>query len=66
MNWEALKEAIKEPLRWLFLAILPFGIAYVAKLDYSWAGIVVVVLRMIDKYLHETAPKGEAGGLVRF
>lgn len=63
---EALVEALKEPLRLLLLAIIPFGIAAIVDSGYEWAGIVVVILRIIDKYLHELAPKGEAGGLARF
>jgi len=63
---KAVWEAVKEPLRWLVLAVIPFGVAYFTEVNYSWAGAIVVVLRMIDKLLHDQAPKGTAGGLVRF
>ena len=52
-NWEPLKESIKEPLRLLVLAIIPFGIAYFTEIPQQWAIIAVVVLRFIDKWLHE-------------
>jgi hypothetical protein len=73
-NWVALWEAIKEPLRWLVLAIIPFGIAYFTELGYEWAGLLVLILRVIDKYLHEvgkeqTTEKVESPllkGLTRF
>lgn len=63
-------EAIKEPLRVLVLAIIPFAIAYFGSISYEWAGIIVVILRFIDKYLYELGkatnnPKLEAG-LTRF
>lgn len=63
---KAFIEAIKEPLRILLLAVIPFAIAWASEFSYEWAGIVVVVLKFIDKYMHEVAPKGEAGGLTRF
>jgi len=65
-DWKGLWEAVKEPLRWVILAILPFAIAYFAGINYWWASGVTVILRIIDKYLHNEAPKGVAGGLVRF
>lgn len=46
-------EAIKEPLRLLVLAIIPFAIAYFGSLSYEWAGIILIGLRFLDKYLHE-------------
>lgn len=65
-DWNALWESVKEPLRWLVLAILPFLIAYVVALPYGWAAFATVLLRIIDGYLHEHAPKGVAGGITRF
>jgi hypothetical protein len=52
-NKEALIEAIKEPLRLLVLAVIPFGIAYFTEINAQWALIAVVVLRFVDKWLHE-------------
>lgn len=66
MKWKALWEATKEPLRWLALAVIPFAIAYFLEGGYEWAGIVVVVLRIADGYLHGEAPKGVSGGITRF
>ena len=65
-DWPALLEAVKEPLRWLVLSIIPVAIAWASELSYGWAGVIVVLLRIVDGYLHEQAPKGEAGGIVRF
>lgn len=50
---KALIEALKEPLRLLVLAILPFATAYFAVLPYQWAAVATVALRFIDKWLHE-------------
>lgn len=65
-DWKALWEAVKEPLRWVVLAIIPFLIAYFGGLNYVWAGLVTTILRIIDKYMHEHADTGVAGGLVKF
>lgn len=69
-DWKVLWEAVKEPLRLLVLAVIPFAVAYFASLPYEWAGIALLVLRFIDKYLYELGkatnnPKLEAG-LTRF
>ena len=66
MNKEALIKAIKEPLRLLAVALIPFLISYFVGLPYEWAALTTLVLRGVDKYLHYLAPKGTAGGLVRF
>ena len=74
MKKEALWKAVKEPLRLLVLAVLPFGVAYFSELNYEWAVLAVVVLRFVDKYLHEigkarTTAKEESPllkGLTRF
>lgn len=52
-------EACKEPLRLLVLAVIPFALAYLTELPYEWAGVVTVILRFVDKYLHE---RGKAEG----
>lgn len=59
---EAFWKAIKEPLRLLVLAILPFGIAYFAVLPYSWAVVATVILRWFDKFLHELGKETEKEG----
>lgn len=53
MRKEALWKAVKEPLRLLVLALIPFGVAYFSELNYEWAIFAVVVLKFIDKYMHE-------------
>lgn len=64
IDWVAFKEATKEPLRLLVLSVIPFAAAYFTELDYTWAGLVVFVLRWIDKYLHESGVAER--GLTRF
>lgn len=52
-NKEAFLEAIKEPLRLLVLAVIPFGIAYFTEISGVWAMLALFVLRFVDKWLHE-------------
>ena len=63
-DWKPLIEAIKEPLRLLVLAVIPFAISYVSEFGYEWAGVVVVFLRFVDKYLHKSGIAEK--GLTRF
>jgi len=56
-------EAAKEPLRLLVLAVIPVAVAYFTEVSYEWAGVVILVLRFIDKYLHNVVNEK---GLVRF
>jgi hypothetical protein len=62
--------ALKEPLRLLVLAIIPFALAYFQAIDAQWALIMVMALRFGDKYLHELGKeKGDEmlkKGIVRF
>ena len=66
----ALWEAAKEPLRLLVLAILPVLTAYLSQLDYQWAVVGTLLLRLIDSILHEvgkaTENKNLTKGLTRF
>ena len=66
IDWKALWEAVKEPLRWLALAVIPFALAFATSLPAWLAGVVTIALRVIDGYLHEQEKAGVAGGLVRF
>ena len=50
---KAFIEAVKEPLRLLVLAVIPFGVAYFTELDYQWATFITILLRWADSYLHE-------------
>lgn len=63
-------EATKEPLRLLVLALIPFGMAYLTEFPYGWAIVATVILRWLDKILHElgksTASEGLTKGLTRF
>ena len=69
-NKKAIWEATKEPLRLIAIALIPFIIAYFVDLPYEWAAVMIVVLRFIDKLLHELgkAKKDDLlkGGLTRF
>ena len=67
---DVLKEAIKEGLRVMVLAVIPLLIDSLAKGSIDWnliavAGLIAL-LRFIDSWLHGNAPDGVAGGLVRF
>ena len=53
MNKSVLWEAIKEPLRLLVLAIIPAILAYTETISGQWAVILTLVLRGVDKFLHE-------------
>ena len=64
IDWKALQEATKEPLRLLVLAIIPFAIAYFTEVNYQWAGVALLVLRWIDKWLHESGVAEK--GITRF
>jgi len=59
----ALWEAVKEPLRILVLAVIPFAIAYLTEVSYEWAVVAVVVLRFVDKFLHQLGKEKESEGL---
>lgn len=70
MSKEALWEAVKEPLRLLVLSVIPFGIVWLTSIPDQWAVVAVLVLRLIDKYMHELG-KEESNpslelGLTRF
>lgn len=65
-DWNALWEAVKEPLRWLVLGIIPVLITYLAGLNLAWAVALTTILRIIDGYLHQQAPTGVSGGLTKF
>ena len=73
MNKHALWNALKEPLRLVVLALIPFGLVYFSDLPAEWAVGAVVVLRFIDKWLWELGkvrPARESSrldkGLTRF
>ena len=63
-------EATKEPLRLLVLAVLPFLVTYLTELGTEWAIYATLILRFIDKFVHEVgkAEKDESLtlGLTRF
>lgn len=46
-------KAAKEPLRLLVLAVIPVAAVYFNDLPYEWAAVAVVLLRLLDKFLHE-------------
>lgn len=66
IDWKAIWEAIKEPLREAVLAIIPIALERLAVLSVWWAVILYIILRAVDEYLHKKAPEGVAGGLARF
>ena len=66
----ALWEASKEPLRLLFLAIIPIFSVMLLDVPGEWAVVAIAVLRFIDKLLHElgkeSGDKNLELGLTRF
>jgi len=63
--WEAIFEASKEPLRLLLLAVIPIGLAYVKTIPYEWAGVLILVLRLIDSVLHEVGKVKKSEFLIK-
>jgi hypothetical protein len=55
MDWKVLFEAVKEPLRLLLLALITWLITYIIPgvQDPTWNAVLLLVLRFIDKWLHE-------------
>lgn len=53
MNWKAIFEACKEPLRILAIAVIPFVLAYFQVIDAQWAVIITALVRILDKILHD-------------
>lgn len=70
VKWSSIWEASKEPLRLLVLALIPCLLTYFADLPYEWAGFIVLVLRFVDKLLHEYGKENDneklTTGLTRF
>lgn len=70
MNKEALIEALKEVGRVILMAVVPLVVVGLesGSLDFKviFTAGLIAGLRFIDKYLHETAPKGTSGGLFNF
>lgn len=67
---EALISALKEGARVVVLAIIPLLVDSLSAGEIDWRLIAIAgaiaLLRFLDKFLHEQAPEGEAGGLTRF
>jgi hypothetical protein len=72
MTKEAFIEAIKEPLRLLVLALIPLLINWISgqAWDPQFITIVLIILRAVDKILHdigkEVGNEVLEGGLTRF
>lgn len=52
-KYKPIIEAVKEPLRLLVLALIPFALAYVEVIDTNLAIAITIGLRYLDKALHE-------------
>ena len=67
---DSFKEAGKELLRVVLLSIVPVILVGLenGQLDVKVVFVIgaIAALRFIDKWLHENAPNGKAGGLTRF
>jgi len=74
ISWNALWEAVKEPLRLLAMAVVSFGVTELATLPYEWIPVLVLMLRFTDKLLHQVGKENSTakekssltGGLTRF
>jgi len=74
ISWNALWEAVKEPLRLLAMAVVSFGVTELATLPYEWIPVLVLMLRFTDKLLHQIGKENSTtkekssltGGLTRF
>lgn len=64
LNRQVIWEAVKEPLRLLVLAIIPLTVVYVNGLPYEWAGVAILVLRLIDKLMHLVGKELSTGKVV--
>lgn len=62
---KALWEAVKEPLRLLVLGVISYLIVYVGELNMEWGAVALVVLRFLDKYLHELGKTVKSDRLTR-
>ncbi len=58
-------EAAKEPLRLLVLSVLPVLITSLGDLSYWWAGVAIVLLRLLDSVLHEVGKETENKTLIK-
>ena len=67
MNWIALWEAVKEPLRLILLALVAWVITYIIPgvQDPTWNAIILLVLRFLDKWLHEMGKASDNATLTR-
>jgi hypothetical protein len=65
MDKKVLWEAVKEPLRLLVLAIIPVVSVYLEVLTVEWATVLLVVLRFVDKYLHELGKEEKNDNLTK-
>jgi hypothetical protein len=65
MTKAELWEAIKEPLRLLVLSVIPLLLVYFGTINAQWAGIIIVILRLIDSVLHEAGKSTENESLER-
>lgn len=54
MNNELLKQFILEVLRTAVLAVIPVALAYLQVIDGSLAAVLIVLLKGLDRGLHES------------
>jgi len=65
MSKEIIWEAVKEPLRLLALGLISLTVVYVSGLTQEWAGVLLLVLRGVDKLLHELGKEQKNDSLIR-
>jgi hypothetical protein len=65
LSKEALWKAVKEPLRLLLFALIPFALAYLKTFPTGWATALTLLLRFFDKLLHEIGKETDNKLLVK-
>ena len=67
---EPVKKALMEFLRIVLLAAIPVALVFVADLPPEWAAVLTLLLKALDKYLHEKGKETKNDsltlGLTRF
>ena len=54
IKWEVLFESMKEPLRLIALAVVSWLLVeIVPQMDEKWIPIFTIILKWIDKFIHE-------------
>ena len=61
---KAIVNVLKEAGRWVVLALIPVVLTYLETISAEWAGILIVILRVLDKFIHELGKETENENLI--